>query len=311
MQYESYLQVDRAVERLLTEKQYDAGITLLESVKKQFPERLFDILVNEMLICLKKGDMERCLDIIEESLKIGFFFYMDWRVFDPIRENNRFKAAFEPNRRLWTKFQAQAKMTYQVFLPKNYSPDGRYPMFMALHGEGSAIETFKEQWEPVTMLDQGFIVVYIQSSQVICTNGYRWMGDWKKTREEITTCYDEVMQNHPIDPEKVIVGGFSGGGIAAIEIALANIFPIKGFITMSAGHKPESFTRERVEKTTKRGVKAVLMQGEQEQTPESQQMVQILDESGLVYQKVIFSGGHEFPEDFPEMLAEAIKFVMS
>jgi predicted esterase len=311
MQYKSYLQLDKKVDRLFAEKRYDEGITLLESARTLFPDRLPEILLYESIIHVYNEDKNRCLDSIKESLEKGFFMDLEWNVFDPVRDNEEFKAAFESNLRLRTDFQAQAKMTYQVLHPETYSPGRRHPLFIACHGNMSAIEGFKERWEPAPMLAQGFVVVYIQSSQVICTNGFNWTDSWKKTREEIKACYDEVVEQESIHTDKVVVGGYSGGGIAAIEVTMANIFPIKGFITLCSSRKPESFTRDAVESAKRRGVKGVLMHGELEEAPEEREMITVFDEKGFPYRLVNNPGiGHNFPEDFSLKLSESIEFVM-
>jgi predicted esterase len=311
MQYGSYLQVDKEVDRLFAKKQYDECIDLLDSAKEQFHDRLSEILVYEAIIHIFKEDQGRCLDTIEESLHNGFFMYLEWDVFDPIRDSARFKAAFDTNLRRRIDFQAQAKMIYQVMLPEAYSQDCRYPLFIACHGNMSANESFKERWEPAAMLAAGFVVVYIQSSQVICTNGFNWT-DYRKTRDEIKTCYEEIVREYSINTDGVIVAGFSAGGTAAIEVTMANSIPIKGFITLCSSRKPESFTRQAVEFVKERGVKGVLMHGELEEAPEEREMINMLDETGFPYRLVNNPGiGHSFPDDFSEKLVKAIEFVMS
>lgn len=312
MKYTSYLQVDKAADRLFADKKYAEGIALLESARNLFPDRLFDILYYEIFMYIAKGDLDRCLDLIEELLKKGFFIYLEWNVFDPLRNSERFKAAFEINQRRQSEFQAQAKMIDQVCLPKGYTPDRRHPLFIALHGNGSAIDSFKELWEPETMLEQDFVVLYVQSSQVMSTNGFSWTDNWKKTREDIKAAYDGIIKSYSIDVDQVIVGGFSGGGMAAIETAMSNIFPVKGFIALSASRKPENFNAEAVKQASRRGVKGVMMHGELEDAPEEMDMVKVFDEAGLAVHFVNNPGiGHTIPDNFPEKLADAIRYVMS
>ena len=142
--------------------------------------------------------------------------------------------------------------------------------------------------------------MYIQSSQAICTNGFNWTDSWKKTREDIKACYDQVAKKYSIDPERVIVGGFSGGGIAAIEVTMANVFPVKGFIALCSSRRPESFTRKAVEGAIQRGVKAVMLHGELEEAPEEREMEQLFKETGFPCLSITNHGiAHDFPRNFP------------
>ncbi len=312
MKYKTYLQIDKKVDWLYTQKRYDEGIALLESARNLFPNRLSEILVYESILYMLKEDHERCLDVIDEALKRDYFMNLEWEVFNPVRESERFKKAFAANLRLRAEFQAKAKMTWQALLPEGYSPSKRHSLFIACHGNMSAIEAFKERWEPATMLEQGFVVVYIQSSQAICTNGFNWTDSWKKTREDIKACYDQVGKKYSIDPERVIVGGFSGGGIAAIEVTMANVFPVKGFIALCSNRKPESFTRQAVEGAIQRGVKAVMLHGELEDAPEEREMEQLFKETGFPCLSITNRDiAHDFPRNFPRKLSDAIKYVMS
>ncbi len=155
---------------------------------------------------------ECCLDVIEEAQAHEYFTNLEWEVFDPVRGSERFKKAFAANLRLRGESQAGAKTTWQGLLPEGYIPGKRHPLILVMHGDMQSLVSFKERWEPATMLEQGLVVVYVQSSQVICTNGFTWTKDWKVTREDIKTCYDQVVNQYSIDPERVIVGGFSGRG---------------------------------------------------------------------------------------------------
>jgi len=312
LRYTTYRQVDQKVDQLFDEHKYGEAIKLLENAREQFPDHLFEILWYEIIIYAYAEQYENCLILLEEGVAQRFFFSL-WNIFDPLREDDRFKAVVAANQQLKAAAQAQAKMRYEVYTPAGYSTERRYPLFIALHGDGQSLDYFKGHWPATPILEQGFILVYVQSSQVICTNGFGWTPDYAITRKDVKACYDEVIQRYAIDPDNVLIGGFSGGSIASIEITMSNTVSVRGFIALCPSLKPESVTLQKVVEARQRGVKGVIMEGEQSgDISAQQQMIKIFQETDFPHQFHIMPGvGHVIPKNFSQKLWDAIEFIMS
>ncbi len=312
MEYNNYRQVDKVVDSLFAEQKYKQAIELLDSAQQQFPNDLYEILWYKALIYAVSADYENCLTTLEEMIANEFFGKLDWGIFDPIRDDARFKAVFEADQLLKAKAHKNARMDYQVFTPAEYTSTQKHPLFFALHGDGESLDYFKYNWEPTAILNKGFIVVYVRSSQVICTNGFGWTPNFEITRKDVAAAYSEVVGQYAVDTDNIIIGGFSGGSIAALEITMANTLPVKGFISLCPSLKPDSFTKENVEKAARRGVRGVMMEGELQGTIAAQQeMLQVFQETGLPYQFYINPGiGHACPTDLPQKLSDAIEFIL-
>ena len=132
-------------------------------------------------------------------------------------------------------------------------------------------------------------------------------------KRDILDCYNQVTAQYAVDPANILMGGYSGGAIMSLESALADVLPVKGFVGLCPELRPESFTRENVERATRRGMKGVFLEGEIKwPMPEEQAMLAVFESVGLPYQFHINPGiGHVFPLDFREKLDQAITFVMS
>ncbi len=312
MKYESYRQIDKVTDELFAKQEYFKAIELLKSAHKQFPNDLAEILWYEAVIYVTLGDRENCLAVLEDMIAKGIFSDLEWNIFNPIREDQRFQAVFEANQRLKAEAQKHAHMGFQVYTPVGYTSKKRYPLFLALHGDGNSLEYFKSNWEPTELLNKGFILAYIQSSQVICTNGFGWTPDYEITRQDIKAAYKTIVGQYSIDTDNTLIGGYSGGAIAAIEIAMANTLPVRGFISLCPNLKPDSFSRENVERAIQRGVKGVILEGEKEgNVPAEQEMIDVFKEANFPYQFHINSNiGHAFPLDFGQRLLDAIAFIM-
>ena len=173
-----------------------------------------------------------------------------------------------------------------------------------------AFEEFPEQYFFIAW--RGFIVVYLQSSQLLSSAGSEWEGDFQQTQKDIRQCYDEIVADYAVDTEKVIASGFSGGASVSIDIALKDIFPVKGFIALGPD-KPEGFSRELYENARQRGTRGVIMDGEETcNNPELQEMESVLKEVGFPYELTINKGiGHWYPDDLAEKVDKAITFILN
>ena len=198
-----------------------------------------------------------------------------------------------------------------------------------------------EYWNQDMVLRKGFIVLNVQASQVVQHKGYAWLKRvfnadinggipnskhiyalsknsylikecYKSAYDEMKNCYEVVSQQYSIDENCIIIGGFSGGATAAIDITMANIMPIKGFISLCS-QKPKSFTKNNIDKIKKRRIKAVFMEGEDDvPVQEVEEMMNIFKELGVPYEYYINKGiGHWYPEDLEHKLGEAIEFILS
>ena len=312
MDYENYRQLDTQVDQLYAEQKYDQAIALLDIARRQFPDSLDEILWYQALVFVVSGSNEKCLDVLEEMINNGFFNTLEWNLFDPLRDNARFQVLAEKHRQLREEAQKNASMQYRVILPQDYSAEKQYPLFIALHGNGNWLDYFQYNWKPDVMLAQGFIVLYVQSSQVMSSVGYNWTVNYETSRRDIKAAYDAVLSQYAVDPHNVLIGGFSGGGMASIEVAMANTLPVRGFITLCASRKPDHFSLQNVRLAVQRGLRAFMMKGENEGAiADEQEMLAVFDAENFPYQFVVNPGiGHTFPADFDSKLLAAIKFVM-
>jgi predicted esterase len=311
MVFEYYAQVDKEVDRLFAEQKYAETIDLLDSVKRRFPENLGEILWNEVVIYLVSGEREKSLTAIEEMLATGYFAKLDSRMFEPLRDEPRFQKALEECQRLRVEAQKNGRMKIEVYMPTDYNPTQKTPLFIALHGDGNALQYFKGNWPTSAILGKGYLLLYIQSSQVVSFDGFGWTPNYETTRKDIKAAYDEVISQYAVDVEDVLIGGFSGGAIASMEIAMAGTIPVKGFISLCPSLKPDSFTRENVKRAAKRGIRGVILEGEREGlVPVEQEMMNVFKEESLPFEfKVNANIGHAFPSDIEQKLLAAISFI--
>jgi len=133
---------------------------------------------------------------------------------------------------------------------------------------------------------------------VISMDGYNWTEDMEVSSREIHEAYQTVVQKYPVNTEQVIIGGFSSGGVASLEMALAGEFPVQGFVVLCPA-KPEGFTSKRVAEAAQRGLRGTLLTTEMDgRLDDQKEMARILDQENLPCEFIITPNiGHWYPED--------------
>lgn len=316
MKFKNYEHLKTEMERLRNQEKYQEIIRLLDEASEQLPshelqEHTFDIFFGKAYYYTFNQQYQEVFDNMVELVEKGYPCPLFWERFNPLKQIPGYAELEEKNNILIAKEQELAEFDYHVHLPEGYSEEKKYPLFFALHGDAGNIKEMSEYWKPEPFLKNDFIFVYLQSSQVFFHDYFGWLKDIHISRTDIRACYDKIVDQYSIDQYQVLIGGYSGGAIASIDITIANILPVKGFIALCPSIKPEPFTRENVAAAVERGVRGVFLEGEKEiPMPDEEEMIQIFKEVGLPYQYYINQGiGHDVPADLSEKLEQAIEFI--
>lgn len=202
------------------------------------------------------------------------------------------------NKELNTRTQANIKATFEIMTPRDYSPGKKYPLVMVLHGEYRSIIHEKMFWkaDQLKELKEDYIFAFLQSSQIFEMNCFNW-NDLDKARKDLKQLYTEIVQIYPVDTGKVIIIGMSQGGQAAIDAAINNIIPVKGFLACCPA-KPKELSKEMVKQAVQKGIRGTILAGEKDSRllPEAQEMNVLFKEMNLDHRFIIIPGmRHEVP----------------
>jgi len=143
-------------------------------------------------------------------------------------------------------------------------------------------------------------------------NGYNWTEDIEVSKKEIHEAYLKVIKEYPVDIDRVVIGGFSSGGVAALEVTLDNTFPVRGFVVLCPA-KPDGFSGEKIVAAKNRGIRGIILTTEMDNRLDVQkEMAEIMNTTGFPHQFFITPNiGHWFPDDMDKKIDEAIEFILS
>lgn len=262
---------------------------------------------------LDKPDL--ALQIMQEGLDAGFWWGRDTLVNDDdlksLLELPEFKHMVEVSEARRQAAQAAAR-PLALTLPLPSDATEPLPLLLALHGNNSNAHDSVESWE--SAVGQGWLTVLLQSSQVYGRDAFVW-NDLEWGAQEIESHYQELSENHSIDPAQVVVGGHSKGGEMAIWLALKEVIPLAGFIAVNPGgpyiqdiERWMPFLKVRKTLANPRGFFLV---GENDANLEQiKALHEMFVSHGLTCDLLVApETGHAFPDDFDQILARALEFI--
>lgn len=307
MNVRDFEEFDESCSELCDKGNLEELIEFLKSNRK-FGEYMDDLIdFDVILYYIELGKMDKALELLNGYLDEGKWFIP--KFLKEIWDKEEFKVYVEGWKEVSEKSKLASKPKMKVSLPKNYNKDKKYPLFIALHNSNGHAEYFRAHWES-QKLEEEYIVLTPQSSQLFHSFSYCW-DDKEKAYEEIRNAYENVIDKYSVDKENIIIGGFSQGGELAIDIALkTNILPIKGVIALNASEVELDINS--VENAHKKGIKAVIIAGENDKKFEEQKKISnLFIKTGLKNRFIIKKGlGHWFPEDLPEIIDSSLEFIM-
>lgn len=305
--YSSYQEAETIAVQLFYQQKHQEAIAMLKDLMEKFPGNLHEIAWSLALHYCLNGQYEKSLEMFDYGLKKGIFFpfHPEINIWEPLEKYapERFKKVKEKTRQLREQARKKAKPKLEVLPPEKYSENKKYPLYIVLPGWGGNLEFSRRHWNS-ERLRQEFIAAYMQSSQVVQTQGFGW-DDLSLGRKEIRQLYEQTVKNYAVDLDKVIIGGYSQGGMMVMDIVFTRTIPLKGFVAVCPGGGiPEALTKENTAKAAEKGVKGYIISGEKDDfLPEQQEVIKIFKEADFPYQmKVIPGMYHWFPGDFGQQL---------
>lgn len=113
-----------------------------------------------------------------------------------------------------------AVRSYRLYVPSTYGAEGPVPLFIALHGNGTDGDFFADKTGlDATAEREGFLVVYPDAIEGIWNGGYS-----QKTKDVddvsfLAALVAELAARYPIDAQRVLATGMSGGGMMSYRLA--------------------------------------------------------------------------------------------
>jgi phospholipase/carboxylesterase len=122
-----------------------------------------------------------------------------------------------------------------VFVPMHYEKNYRYPLVVWLHSDTETSDEISQVMPKVSM--RNYVAVAPS-----CSNGNRWQQDIdsiEAAHTSVINSIDMAMSRYSVNPGRIFLGGFAGGGTMALRIAMERPELFAGVMSIN-GAMPES-----------------------------------------------------------------------
>jgi predicted esterase len=185
-----------------------------------------------------------------------------------------------------------------LYVPEKYRPEEPARLVVALHGAGGNGRQGLS-WLQDLADAEGFLLLLPES------RGPSWdliMGDYGQDVAFLDQVLEHVFERYAVDPERVVLSGFSDGASYALSLGIINGDLFRHIIAFSPG-----FAAPRDHKGTPR---IFITHGDKDTVLPiarcSRRLVPALEASGFDVRYVEFKGGHVVP---PELVRESIDWL--
>jgi predicted esterase len=296
---------DRMVS-LSTERKYADALQLVEQNADQFPEQSARTTFWKMCLLSLCGRPDNVLSIFQEGLDSGLWWakiqFVDPDL-DAVRELPEFRRLVDISQEKYEEARTHVERDQVILLPDEPA-SGMYPLLIALHGRNGNKESNLEFWEVARQ--RGWLVVSPQSTQPLFSGSYCW-DDTERGIADLLFYHGQVSKQYQIDPQRVIIAGFSQGSGMAIYTALSRKIPARGFIGIGTWWADAC---ELAGENTQ--VRGYFITGEKDHTLDRAREIQtVLRRNHVQFTEEVHADiGHEFPVDFASSFDKAIKFIL-
>jgi predicted esterase len=309
----TYQEMRQYVGELHQQKKYAEAAAVLERAVDRFPDHVRANTYNLALMRVLTGEHDKAIQALEDGLRRGIFYGLwdfEREVMKPLKSQAGFQPLWKRNLARLEEAQGKATMKVDVVTPVGYDPSRKYPLFIALHGGGENLAEFKPNWVS-PRLQTEFITVYVQSSQVADMTGFHWQ-DEARTRRDLEAAYKEVTAKYPVDSNRVVVGGFSSGGFAALVTAFHEFLPVRGFVALCP-EVPTSIQDAEIVAAVRRGIRGSLLTTERDARVALQRALADRWKSMRLDGEIVVTPdiGHWYPKDFAQQLDRAIERILA
>ena len=305
MQSMTFSELTDQMVALYRENKFEEALQLVEQEASHFPEQVARTTFWKMCLLSLCGRQDDVISVFQQGLDSGLWWHEEL-FSDPdlnaVRDLPAFKRLMSVSQEQYEEARKEVKRDYTVLLPEP-SSSGLYPLLITLHGRNGNKEDDLGRWELAKQ--RGWLVLSAQSAQPMFHGAYHW-GNPAQGLVDLRFYYDQVLQQHQIDPQRIVIAGFSQGSGMAIYTALTGSLPVSGFIGIGTWwadiHQLDMPGKQ---------VRGYFITGEKDHTLDrSREIQEVLRKNNVEFAEEVHTElRHEFPPDFGPSFDKAIDFI--
>lgn len=293
---------------------YAQAYDLLLREEGRFPEYADELYYQKMCMVSRMNDIPQALQYFRDALAQGYWFAPRWLREDedlkPLQGLPEFKEMVAACQQELAAAQATAKPAVTVLQPQEPPPTTGYPLLIALHGNGANAPRTLNPHRGI--VSQGWLVAVLQSSQVAGPHSFVW-DDYEKAQGEIQQHLTALEKDYAIDPQRIVVSGFSMGGGLATWLGLNGAIKTRGFVALGPYLPDVDALLPFLDPAKSAGVRGYIVVGEEDKVclDISHKVHDLLNAHSIPCELELRPGlGHAYPDDYTKSLKQGLAFAL-
>lgn len=292
------------VMKLYAGQKYFEALELVEQNADNFPDESTRITFWKMCLLSLCGRSDGAISVFRQGLDAGLWWssiQLQDTDLDSVRDLPEFQRLAAISQEKYEQLREHIERDHAILLP-DAPTFGKYPLLIATHGRNGNKNSHTEYWEIARQ--KGWLVLLAQSTQPLTSSSYCW-DDSTQGLSDLLSYYEQVSEKYQIDPERIVIAGFSQGGGMAIHTALKGNIPARGFIGIG------TWWANANELGNEKDVRGYFITGEKDPTLDRVREIQtVLKKNNVQFAEEVHTDlGHEFPADFENSFDKAIAFI--
>ncbi len=305
-------ELHKVINDLTAKQQYQLAFELCSTYLEKFDDGY--LIYCYLTLPWRMGRLDQTIELltaaIDDQTWISPWMINQFNLFADFRDDAKFQA-------LLTRLEACEKAYWESdhWKPITSHPPNETasPLLIGLHGGGLHAEHSAEKWAPAEEL--GWLTTHPNSPNIIGHKQHWWM-EIDHSKRVVYDQLEQIQNGYLIDPDQILVCGFSSGGQVALHLALEGKIGAKGFILVGTGgqyfNKPREYWRPLMEQAPA-GLRGALFYSDYDMERSGNDVERLLDLFEEYSIEVQFNrlsiAGHDFPPDFKSDLEKAIQFI--
>lgn len=279
------------------------------------PQEVRQIFFWRMSLAAVLGRQAESLSIFREALERDYWFSPKWLD----REENlatmhqvpEFQAMVQTCRQRFADLERQ--MRPQLFVEQPAQATAPLPLLIGLHGNKGDGPYTLAKWSDLA--EAGWLVAVPQSTQVLSPGlSDRIWDDRERGIAEIRTHLATLHRNYTLDPDRVVLGGYSMGGGLAVWMALRQVIRVRGFISLGPAMMPGELEAlpALLEQQRPAGLRGYFIVGDEDAMclQASRSILAIMQACGLVGElRIVPHMDHGYPPNFMDLVRDGLAFI--
>jgi dienelactone hydrolase len=288
------------------------ALALFEGRERDFPMQkgLVFLVRAELLAELHQPD--RAIESLDAAVDSGCRYKRSWLDENPrlaaLRSLERFRDLTERSARRYEEDSAAARPELTVVMPEDAAPPAGYPLLVALHGNNSTMADTVAHWSSPTRA--GWVVAVPQSSEIGVSPGAFTWNETDRTVREVTAHIGAIGKRTSLDPDRLMIGGFSMGGLQAMALPLTGRVRARSFVAVAPWLPRIGEFATMLDRGPGRELSGYVVVGTRDPSCDGAKQLVALLANHRIRAHLDLRGelGHDYPADMPETLDRALSF---